>query len=58
MERKRASDFRQEVLDLFDGYVHGLIDRREFLVQAAKYAVGGLYQKMLERHVETLNAIA
>jgi quinol monooxygenase YgiN len=24
----------------------------------AKYAVGGLYQKMLERHVETLHAIA
>lgn len=24
----------------------------------AKYAVGGLYQKMLERHVETLNAVA
>jgi quinol monooxygenase YgiN len=24
----------------------------------AKYAVGGLYQKMLERHVEVLNAIA
>ena len=24
----------------------------------AKFAVGGLYQKMLERHVEALNAIA
>jgi quinol monooxygenase YgiN len=24
----------------------------------AKFAVGGLYQKMLERHVETLSAIA
>ena len=24
----------------------------------AQYAVGGLYQKMLERHVEALNAIA
>lgn len=24
----------------------------------AKYAVGGLYQKMLERHVEVLSAIA
>jgi quinol monooxygenase YgiN len=24
----------------------------------AKYAVGGLYQKMLERHVETLIALA
>ncbi len=24
----------------------------------AKYAVGGLYQKMLERHLEALNALA
>ena len=23
MERKRASDFPQELLNLFDGYVHG-----------------------------------
>jgi carboxymethylenebutenolidase len=23
MERKKASDFPQELLDLFDGYVHG-----------------------------------
>jgi carboxymethylenebutenolidase len=42
MERKKASDFPQEVLDLFDGYVHGRMDRRAFLDQAAKYAVGGM----------------
>src|SRR5437660_4320482 len=42
MERKKASDFRPEVLQLFDGYVHGRIDRREFLDRAAKFAVGGL----------------
>ena len=41
MERKKASDFPPEVLDLFDGYVHGRINRREFLDRAAKYAVGG-----------------
>jgi len=41
MERKKASDYPQEVLDLFDGYVHGRMGRREFLDQAAKYAVGG-----------------
>ncbi len=41
MERKTASDFPQEVLNLFDGYVHGWIDRREFLDRAGKYAVGG-----------------
>jgi len=42
MERKKASDFPQEVLDLFDGYVHGRMNRREFLDQAARYAVGGI----------------
>jgi len=41
MERKKASDFPQEVLNLFDGYVHGTMGRREFLDSAAKYAVGG-----------------
>jgi carboxymethylenebutenolidase len=42
MERKKASDFPQEVLDLFDGYQHGFINRREFLDRATKYAVGGV----------------
>jgi len=41
MERLKATDFPQEVLKLFDGYVHGMLDRREFLDGAAKYAVGG-----------------
>jgi len=41
MERRKASDYPQEVLDLFDGYVHGSINRREFLDRAGKYAVGG-----------------
>ena len=41
MERKNASDFPPEVLKLFDGYVHGMIGRREFLDGAAKFAVGG-----------------
>lgn len=42
MERKRASDFPQELLDLFDRYVHGDIDRRAFLDGAASFARGGL----------------
>jgi carboxymethylenebutenolidase len=40
--RKRASDFPREVLDLFDKYVHGGIDRRAFLDGAAKFTVGGM----------------
>ena len=42
MERKQASDFPQELLNLFDKYVHGDIDRRTFLDGAKKFAVGGL----------------
>jgi carboxymethylenebutenolidase len=40
-ERKKASDFPQEVLKLFDGYVHGFIERRDFLEGAAKVLGGG-----------------
>jgi carboxymethylenebutenolidase len=42
MERKKASDFPQPLLDLFDKYVHGGIDRRAFLDGAQKFAVGGV----------------
>jgi len=38
----KASDFPKEVLSLFDRYVHGGIDRREFIEKASKYAVGGM----------------
>ena len=38
----KASDFPQEVLNLFDRYVHGGIGRREFIDRASKYAVGGM----------------
>jgi carboxymethylenebutenolidase len=42
MERKVASDYPQELLDLFHEYQHGDIDRRTFLNRAGKFAVGGL----------------
>jgi len=42
MERKKASDFPQELLNLFDGYVHGRMNRRQFLDGAQKFAVGGV----------------
>src|SRR5438552_4075622 len=42
MERKKASDFPQELLNLFDKYVHGGINRRAFLDGAQKFAVGGV----------------
>jgi carboxymethylenebutenolidase len=40
MKRKTAADFPTEVLELFDGYVHGGLSRRDFLDRAAKYTAG------------------
>lgn len=42
MERKKASDFPQALLNLFDQYVHGAISRRAFLDGAQNFAVGGV----------------
>ncbi|MFQ5544745.1 MAG: YghX family hydrolase [Acidiferrobacterales bacterium] len=42
MEHRKASDFDQELLDLYDSYAHNHISRREFLDKAAKHAVGGI----------------
>ena len=47
MQRKTARDFAPEVMQLFDQFVHGRIDRRGFLNGAAKYAVGGVSATML-----------
>jgi carboxymethylenebutenolidase len=42
MPRLTAADFDQELLILFDAYVHGDLDRRGFLERAGKFAVGGM----------------
>src|SRR6266481_66010 len=42
MERKKATDFPQELLHMFDQYVHGDINRRQFLEGANKFAIGSL----------------
>ncbi len=42
MDRKKATDYPQELLDLFDRYVHGDIGRREFLDGAKKFATGSI----------------
>ncbi|HSV36576.1 MAG TPA: dienelactone hydrolase family protein [Ramlibacter sp.] len=40
--RLTAQDFDQELLILFDAYVHGDLDRRGFLSQAGQYAKAGV----------------
>jgi carboxymethylenebutenolidase len=42
MTRLTANDFDPAVLELFDGYVHGQLSRRDFLAKASRYAVGGV----------------
>ena len=42
MERKTADEYPQELLDLFHEYQHGDMDRRSFLEQVGRFAVGGL----------------
>jgi carboxymethylenebutenolidase len=40
--RLTAQDFDQELLILFDAYVHGAVDRRGFLDQAQRFAKAGM----------------
>lgn len=42
MKRLTAADFHQDLLNLYDDYAHGRLDRRGFLDRASRYAVGGL----------------
>ncbi len=42
MERKKASDFPQELLNLFDLYVHGGMSRRAFLDGAQRFTSAGV----------------
>ena len=42
MERKTAAEYDPQVLSLYDRYVHGDIDRRQFLDNATRFAIGGL----------------
>ena len=52
MERKKAEEFDPELLDLYDQYVHGAVDRRQFLDRASRFALGGVTAAAL---LETLS---
>ena len=47
MPRLTAADFDPELLELFNRYIHGGLDRRGFLQGAQKFAVGGISAGML-----------
>lgn len=42
MERKKAADFPHEVIELFNLYMHGEIDRSAFLQRSRRFATGGM----------------
>jgi carboxymethylenebutenolidase len=58
MLRKKAGDFPPEVLKLFDGYVHGTLNRRQFLDSAAKFALGGFTAAAMLESLKPNNALA
>ena len=47
MQRQQATEFDQELLDLYDDYAHGRIDRRGFMQGAAKFAAAGVTAEAL-----------
>jgi len=58
MERERAQDFDQELLDLYDAYAHGRLDRREFARRAATFAAGGVTAEALIQRLSPNYALA
>ena len=56
--RKTAKDFPQELLELYDYYVHGRITKREFLDRAAKFAMGGVTAAALLQQLSPDYALA
>ncbi|WP_286764429.1 MULTISPECIES: dienelactone hydrolase family protein [Rhodopirellula] len=48
MKRKTANQFDQRVLDLYDDFAHGRLDRRGYLKGLAAFAVGGVTVEALE----------
>ncbi|WP_337176985.1 YghX family hydrolase [Paludisphaera sp.] len=58
MDRERARDFDQRLLDLYDDYAHGRLGRREFARRAAAFAVGGVTAEALLQRLSPNYALA
>lgn len=56
--RKKASDFDQRILEIFDGYVHGKMTKREFTAQVGKYAAAGITGAMILEQLQPNYALA
>lgn len=58
LPRKRAKDFDQRILEIFDGYVHGKMSKRDFITQAGKYAAAGVTGAMILEQLQPDYAFA
>lgn len=56
--RKKASDFDPRILEIFDGYVHGKMTKREFVQQAGRYATAGVTGAMILEQLRPNYALA
>jgi carboxymethylenebutenolidase len=56
--RKKASDFDPRILEIFDGYVHGTMSKRDFMSRAGKYAVAGVTGVMILEQLQPNYALA
>jgi len=56
--RRKASDFDPRILEIYDGYVHGKMTKREFISRAGRYAVGGVTGAMILEQLQPNYAFA
>ena len=56
--RKKASDFHPYILEIFDGYVHGKLTKREFIREAGKFAAAGVTGLMILKQLQPDYALA
>lgn len=57
-QRKKAADFDQRILEIFDGYVHGKMSKREFIAKAGKYTAAGVTGAMILEQLAPNYALA
>jgi carboxymethylenebutenolidase len=54
----KASDFHPYILEIFDGYVHGKLTKREFIREAGKFAAAGVTGLMILNQLKPDYAMA
>lgn len=57
-QRKQAHEFDQRILEIYDGYVHGKITKRDFIRQAGRYAAVGVTGAMVLAQLQPNYALA